>query len=159
MAHTYTAKITWERGLDQAFLDRSYSRGHTWTFDGIEVPASSSPQVVKSYSRSDAIDPEEALLAAASSCHMLSFLDIAARRYFRIDTYVDNAEAILEKRPDGKTAITGIVLRPQILFSSEPAPTPEQVGAMHEKAHELCFIANTLNCEIKVEGSFSHKLG
>src|SRR3954465_10148018 len=115
---TYSATVRWERG-DQAFTDNRYSRGHVWLFDGgVEVAASSSPHVVPlPYSKSDAIDPEEAFIASLSSCHMLWFLAIAAKRRFKIDSYVDDAVGTMARNADGKMAMTRVTLRPRIVFS------------------------------------------
>lgn len=152
MAHVHTATVRWERG-EQPFLDRKYSRAHTWGFDaGLEVPASSSPQVVKlPMSREDAVDPEEGLVAAAASCHMLFFLDLASHAGFRVDRYVDHAEGTMGKLPNGRIAMVAMSLRPDITFSGEKRPTPDDFAQLHHKAHELCYVANSLNFEISVE--------
>jgi organic hydroperoxide reductase OsmC/OhrA len=152
MAHVYQARVSWERG-GQDFLDRQYSRAHVWAFDGgVEVPASASPLVVKPpRGREDAVDPEEAVVAAASSCHMLTFLDLAARQGFRVDRYVDEAEAVMGKRPDGRIALVGMTLRPAVTFSGEKRPTEHEIEQLHEKAGELCFIANSLNFPVSHE--------
>jgi len=150
--HSYDATITWTRG-DQAFADNRYSRGHRWTFDGgAEVPASSSPFVVPvPMSVAANVDPEEALVAATSSCHMLFFLNYAAKRGFVIDSYTDRASGIMEKNAEGKIAMTRITLRPQIVFGGERRPTQEEIDRMHHDSHEQCFIANSLKSEIVLE--------
>lgn len=152
MSHAYGATVSWERGGED-FLDRKYSRAHVWRFDGgVDVPASASPQVVKEpLSRADAVDPEEALVASAASCHMLFFLDLASRKGFRVDSYRDVAEGTLGKRADGRVAMTGITLRPEIAFSGEARPTPEDLAELHHRAHDLCFIASSLNFEVQVK--------
>src|ERR1700745_2603041 len=103
MAHQYTATVLWTRG-DAPFTDRAYSRGHVWRFDGgVEVPGSSSPLSVKlPLSRADAVDPEEALVASVSSCHMLFFLDFAAKSGFVVDKYEDAAVGVMTKNEHGK---------------------------------------------------------
>lgn len=150
--HTYEATITWNRN-DQAFADNRYSRGHTWSFDGgAQVQASSSPLVVPlPMSVAANVDPEEALVASASSCHMLFFLSIAARRGFVIDRYVDHAFGVMEKNAEGKVAMTRITLRPQIDFGGERKPTEEELARIHHESHEQCYIANSLKSEIHVE--------
>jgi organic hydroperoxide reductase OsmC/OhrA len=150
--HKYEATITWQRG-EQDFSDNRYSRAHEWAFDGgTRVPASSSPlSVPLPMSDPAGVDPEEALVAATSSCHMLWFLSIAAKRGFTIDSYVDQAFAVMEKRSDGKVAITRITLRPRIIFSAERRPDAAELDAMHHEAHEQCFIANSLKSEVVVE--------
>ena len=149
---TYTATITWERN-GQVFTDNKYSRGHRWRFDGgIDVPASSSPHVVKlPLSVAEAVDPEEAFVASLSSCHMLSFLWVAARRGFVVERYVDEAVGILAKNADGKPAMTEVTLRPQVTFAGDKRPSPEDHQAMHHEAHDLCFIANSVTTDLRCE--------
>ena len=148
----YTAIISWKRG-DQAFTDNRYSRAHHWRFDGgVEVAASSSPRVVPlPLSNAAAVDPEEALVASLSSCHMLWFLSIAAKRKFRVDSYTDNAEGIIEKNEAGKLAMTRVTLRPDVSFSGEKFPSREELDQMHHKAHEECFIASSVKTEVRCE--------
>lgn len=152
--HTYEATISWERE-GQEFTDNRYSRGHRWSFDGgAQVDASSSPYVVPvPMSVAANVDPEEALVAAASSCHMLFFLSIAARRGFVVDRYVDHAFGVMEKNSEGKVAMTRITLRPQIAFGGERRPTPQELGEIHHASHEQCFIANSLKTGIVVESA------
>src|SRR2546426_11297921 len=141
MAH-YTAEVLWLRG-EQPFLDNRYSRRHALRFDGgVEVPGSSSPNVVPvPMSDAAAVDPEEAFVASLSSCHMLWFLAIAAKRKFRIDRYFDAAIGVMEKNAEGKIAMTVVTLRPEVHFSGERMPTPEEIDQMHHTAHEECYIA------------------
>ena len=153
---TYTATITWERN-GQLFTDNKYSRGHRWRFDGgVEVPASSSPHVVKlPLSVAEAVDPEEAFVASLSSCHMLSFLWVAARRGFVVERYVDEAVGLLAKNADGKPAMTEVTLRPNVTFAGEKRPSPEDHDAMHHEAHGLCFIANSVTTTLRCEPAIS----
>ncbi len=150
--HKYEAKVTWNRN-GAVFTDVKYSRGHEWSFDGgIKVPASASPLAVRApFSVAEAVDPEEALVAAASSCHMLMFLYLAAKQGFVIESYVDNAYGVMEKNAHGKMAITRITLRPNIVISSELAPSPDELLALHHKAHDECIIANSIKSEVVVE--------
>lgn len=150
--HTYEATVAWSRG-EQPFTDNRYSRGHTWSFDGgIQLPASSSPHVVPLPMSVEAnVDPEEALVASASSCHMLFFLGIAAKRGFVVDSYVDRASGAMEKNGDGKIAMTRITLRPEIVFGGECRPTPDDIKRIHHESHEQCFIANSLKTDITIE--------
>jgi organic hydroperoxide reductase OsmC/OhrA len=151
MGH-YTAEVLWLRA-EQHFLDNRYGRAHLIRFDGgLEVPGSSSPQVVPPpLSDAAAMDPEEAFVASLSSCHMLWFLSIAARRKFRVDRYFDAAIGVMEKNPAGKMAMTVVTLRPEVQFSGDRLPTPVQVDQMHHDAHEQCFIANSVKTEIRCE--------
>ena len=148
--HRYEAQIAWQRG-DAKFTDNRYSRGHQWSFDGgITVPASASPNVVPTASVAAAVDPEEALVASAASCHMLWFLSLAAKRGFVVERYVDRAFGELAQNPAGKLAFSRITLRPAIAFAGV-APSPADMAALHHAAHDECFIANSLKAEVVVE--------
>jgi organic hydroperoxide reductase OsmC/OhrA len=145
--------VTWRRDQAAKFTDQRYSRRHEWSFDGgVTVPASSSPLVVPvPMSAAEAVDPEEALVASASSCHMLWFLYAAAKRGFTVDEYVDDAAGTIAKDGAGKTAMTRIALRPRVTFSGEKRPSEDDLQQLHEIAHKECFIANSLKPEIVVE--------
>ncbi|NVD72216.1 OsmC family protein [Duganella sp. BJB1802] len=148
----FEAKIEWTRN-GQDFLGQRYSRAHAWRFDGgATVPASSSPlSVPLPMSDASAVDPEEALVAATSSCHMLFFLSIAAKRGHTVDSYLDHAVGEMGKNAAGKMAMTRIALRPVIAFAGTAPPGAEELEAIHHEAHDKCYIANTLNCEVVVE--------
>lgn len=149
----FEATVTWQRGA-QPFSDNRYSRAHQWEFDGgLRVPASSSPlSVPLPMSDASALDPEEALVAAVSSCHMLFFLSIAAQRGFVVDAYTDHASGSMQKNADGKMAMTRIALRPDIAFSGERVPGADDLAAIHHSAHEQCYIANSIKAEVVIEG-------
>ncbi|MEZ8714571.1 OsmC family protein [Vibrio splendidus] len=149
----YGAVIRWQKAEDEAFSDNQYSRGHTWEFDGgITVPASSSPHVVPlPFSVEANVDPEEAFIAALSSCHMLTFLGIAAKQQYVIDSYVDDAVGVLEEDESGRSSVTKVTLRPDIAFSGTKKPTAKQLEKLHHLAHKNCFIANSVKTEIVVE--------
>jgi organic hydroperoxide reductase OsmC/OhrA len=146
----YTAEVHWTRG-DQPFLDHRYSRRHLLRFDGgLEVPGSSSPHSVRvPFSDPSALDPEEAFVAAVSSCHMLWFLSMAAKHGFRVDTYADSAIGVMTDR-----RIARVTLRPSVAFSGERQPTRDEVVALHHAAHEECYIARSVNSEIVCEPVF-----
>ena len=152
----YSAEISWSRD-GQDFLSNRYSRRHLLRFDGgAEVAGSSSPHVVPlPYSDASAVDPEEAFVASLSSCHMLWFLSIAARRKFCIDAYTDNADGVMEKNAQGKLAMTVVTLRPSITFSGDKLPTKAQIEELHHQAHEECFIANSVRTEVRCEPVFA----
>jgi organic hydroperoxide reductase OsmC/OhrA len=156
MAHEYRATVKWTRG-DGKFTDQRYSRGHTWTFDGgITVAASSSPLSVRlPFSVAEAVDPEEAFVAAVSSCHMLTFLYVAAKQGFVVDCYADDAVGVMTKNERGRMWVSRVTLAPAITFTGEKPPTPEQLAELHHLAHEECFIANSVKSEVVVEGSMS----
>ncbi|HWA48829.1 MAG TPA: OsmC family protein [Dongiaceae bacterium] len=148
MAHAYKATIRWERGA-QIFTDNKYSRGHVWRFDGgIEVPGSSSPLVVPKFSLAEAIDPEEAFVASLSSCHMLFFLSLAGAKGFRIDSYEDAAVGEMGKNEKGKLYVAKVTLHPDIVFSGDKQPSDSDVASLHHRAHEECFIANSVLTEV-----------
>lgn len=149
----YLATISWTRSKDETFTDNKYSRGHNWQFDGgVTVPASSSPHVVPlPYSVEANVDPEEAFVAALSSCHMLFFLSIAAKQKFVVERYTDNAIGIMEKDNNGKITMTRVTLRPKVIFSGTQQPTLTQLEQLHHQSHELCFIANSVKTEVVTE--------
>ena len=148
----YEATIEWSRD-GAVFLDNRYSRGHRWLFDGgIEVPASSSPDILPvPLSVAAAVDPEEAFVASLSSCHMLWFLTIAAKRGFLVDRYRDEAVGVMAKNADGKLAMTVVTLRPDVRFGGDRRPTDDEAIAMHHEAHEQCFIANSVKTDVRCE--------
>jgi organic hydroperoxide reductase OsmC/OhrA len=145
---TYTAAVRWQRN-GAVFSDKKYGRSHVWSFDGgAQVPGSSSPHVVPvPYSDPAAVDPEEAFVAAVSSCHMLWFLSIACKKGLIVESYDDEAEGLMQKNAAGKQAITRVTLRPKVAFSG-PAPDLESFRAMHDEAHQECFIANSIKSEV-----------
>ncbi|MDQ0039209.1 OsmC family protein [Variovorax boronicumulans] len=152
----YTAELLWERG-DQDFLANTYSRRHSLRFDGgAEWAGSSSPHVVPlPFSDASAVDPEEAFVASLSSCHMLWFLTMAVKRKFCVDRYFDAASGVMEKNADGKMSMTVVTLRPEVTFSGENLPTREQIEHMHHRAHEECFIANSVKTDVRCEPIYS----
>jgi organic hydroperoxide reductase OsmC/OhrA len=150
--HNYTATVVWKRAADAPFKDNKFSRAHEWRFDGgTVVPASSSPLSVRvPLSNPAAVDPEEALVAAVSSCHMLFFLSFAAAGGFLIDLYEDEAVGEMAKNTKGAMAIVKVRLRPKITWVGTP-PLAEQLDKLHHRAHESCYIANSITAEIVIE--------
>lgn len=148
----HTANIEWQRD-GASFVDDQYSRAHSWHFDGgLTVPASPSPHIVpEPMSVASNIDPEEAFVASISSCHMLFFLAICARRGIVVDDYRDAAIGHLEKNDSGRMAITRVVLRPRATYSGDKIPDHEQVEKIHHRSHEMCFISNSVQSEITTE--------
>lgn len=152
---TYSATIAWQRG-QQAFSDHRYSRRHAWQFDGgAEVAASSSPQVVAlPMSDAAAVDPEEAFVASLSSCHLLWFLDLAARAGWVVDDYCDAASGVLARNGAGQLAMTVVTLRPRVRFTGDRQPDEAEVRRLHHAAHRHCFIANSVKSELLCEPLF-----
>jgi organic hydroperoxide reductase OsmC/OhrA len=153
---THGCTVHWSRG-EQAFTDRKYSRAHTLRFDGgAVVPASSSPHSVRlPYSDPAGVDPEEALVAAVSSCHMLWFLSLAAEAGLVVDAYEDAAQGVLGKFADGRRGITEVTLRPEVTLSGNTrAVDDDAIAHLHHAAHERCDIANSIRGVVIVAGGW-----
>ncbi|QTN19995.1 OsmC family protein [Brevundimonas sp. AJA228-03] len=147
----HVATIEWSRG-DQAFADNRYSRAHDWRFDGGAVVRGSSAPTSVPLPMSDpaAVDPEEAFVAALSSCHMLFFLAFAAKAGFVVDRYRDAAVGVLGRDDRGRMSMTVVTLRPEVAFAGD-APDAETVADLHHRAHEACYIANSVRTAVRVE--------
>ena len=148
---SYLATVDWRRDGD--FASRRYSRGHTLGFEGgLTVPGTAGPANVNPrYAVEGALDPEQAFTASIAACHMLWFLDVAARAGFVVECYADEAEGTLAPGPSGKQVMTRVLLRPKVVFSGERLPTSVELEALHHEAHEECFIANSVKTEIVIE--------
>ena len=149
---TYTATIRWSLTGDGDFTKGQYSRAHEWEFDGgAVVPASASPHVVPTpWSDVAGVDPEEAFVASLSSCHMLFFVDFARRAGIVVDSYVDEADGVLEKRADGKMWMSRVTLHPRVTWGGT-SPDEAAIADLHHRAHEACFIANSVTTEVTVQ--------
>ena len=149
---TYTATVAWSRPQGAPFKDNKYPRAHEWRFDGgAVVPASSSPKVVPvPMSNPAGVDPEEALVASLSSCHLLFFLFYAAKAGFVIDRYEDDAVGEMGKNAKGLMAMLKVRLRPAIAWVGR-TPSAAELDGLHHKAHESCYIANSVTAEIVIE--------
>lgn len=147
---THSASIQWRRSTDDFAYD-TYNREHAWSFpNGQTIKASAAPE----YFGSDScVDPEEAFVASLSSCHMLTFLAIAARKRYIVDSYADDAMGHLEENSAAKLSITRVELRPRLVFGGGRQPDDATISAMHEMAHNNCFIANSVTTEIVVTPS------
>ena len=153
---SHTAELSWVRE-DQPFLDNRYSRRHMARFDGgAVVPASASPHVVRvPLSDPSAVDPEEAYVASLASCHMLWFLGLAAGQGFRVDSYRDAAVGSMGRDERNRVVMREVLLRPRVDFSGEQVPTRAQIEQLHHAAHEACFLANSVRCEVRCEPDFT----
>ena len=149
---SYTATIRWKRGSDGDFAKGQYSRAHEWAFDGgAVVPASPSPHIVPTpWSDAAVVDPEEAFVASLASCHMLFFVDFARRAGLLVEAYVDEAEGELGKRADGRMAMTRVTLHPRVTWGGTP-PDAAAIADLHHRAHDACFIANSVRSEVRVD--------
>jgi organic hydroperoxide reductase OsmC/OhrA len=147
----HRAIVSWKR-TSPDFLRGKYSREHTWTFDGgITVPASPSPSVVPvPYSNPAYVDPEEAFVAAVSSCHMLAYLYVAHQQGFQVDSYHDEAVGVMTKNERGVPWVSSVTLHPEITYSGERLPTPADEEDLHHMAHTQCFIANSIKTAVTV---------
>ena len=148
----HKAAIHWQHPSPD-FGRGKYSREHTWTFDGgITVAASPSPSAVPvPYSNPAHVDPEEAFVAAISSCHLLSFLYVAARQAFVVARYDDEAVGTMTKNEKGVLWVSSVVLRPKIAYGGEKQPSAAEADHLHHLAHEQCYIANSVKTDIRVE--------
>jgi organic hydroperoxide reductase OsmC/OhrA len=149
----HRATIAWQStAAADAFVKGRYSREHTWTFDGgVTVAASPSPSVVPApWSNPAHVDPEEAFVAAVSSCHMLTFLFVAAKAGFAVERYVDHAVGTMTKGDRGPW-ISRVTLAPAITFAGAP-PSAAELATLHHAAHDGCFIANSIKTDVVVEG-------
>lgn len=149
----YTAQLEWQRGTLETFIDQRYSRRHTLRFDGGAVlAASSSPAVVPlPWSDAAAVDPEELFVAALASCHMLWFLSLAAAAGHVVDHYEDEAVGYMARDAAQRLAMTTVTLRPRVRCSGAHPPDAAALAALHHRAHEACFIANSVKTEVRCE--------
>ena len=144
----HIAKLEWTLRTD-SFDYESYNREHTHIFDsGIQVPGSAAPQF---HGNAAFVDPEELFLASIASCHMLTFLAIAAKKRRTVIRYTDKAIGTLEKNDNGQLCFKTVYLHPNaIFFSRDDTPTPDELEKMHKLAHQECFIANSIGCRVVV---------
>jgi organic hydroperoxide reductase OsmC/OhrA len=153
----HRALVRWEH-TGGPFLERQYSRAHTWTFDGgLTVPASASPANVPGvYADASAVDPEEAFVAAISSCHMLVFLFLAASEGIEVLRYEDDAVGHMTPNERGIPWVSTVELSPRVMYADGSAPDASREADLHHRAHEQCFIANSVRTEIVVRGIGVH---
>ena len=149
----HRASVQWLRGEDEDFARGRYSRAHLWSFDGgAQLRASASPSVVRApWSDAAAVDPEEAYVAALSSCHMLWFLSLAAAAGFVVESYADDAVGHMREVRPRREAVTEVLLRPHVVFDPAHAADAAQLEALHHAAHDHCFLANSVKTTIRVE--------
>jgi len=149
----HRASVQWQRADGEDFARGRYSRAHRWNFDGgAEVRASASPSVVRApWSDPSAVDPEEAYVAALSSCHMLWFLSLAAAAGFVVEKYEDEPVGHMREVRPKREAIAEVILRPRVTFDPAHAPNTAGLDALHHAAHDHCFLANSVNTTIRIE--------
>jgi len=140
----HRATVEWKRSGE--FRYETYSRSHTIDFDGITVPGTAAPGNIPATARGAAgVDPEQAFVASLSACHMLWFLHLACQKKWVVERYVDQAVGVLDK-----TWIARVTLRPAVSFSGK-TPTEKEHAELHHRAHEKCYIANSVKTEVIVE--------
>jgi organic hydroperoxide reductase OsmC/OhrA len=148
---THTADIRWTLKEGDDVAKGRFSRGHDLSFDGgLTIPGSASPHVVGKWAVEAAVDPEEMLVAALSSCHMLSFLHVARLAGFAVASYADHAEGVTGDIAPGRMAVTKVVLHPRIEWTGS-APDKEKLDHLHHQAHDICFIANSVTTRVTIE--------
>jgi organic hydroperoxide reductase OsmC/OhrA len=150
----HKATIRWQNSAPgPEFGKGRYSREHTWSFDGgVTVPASSSPSVVRPpYSNPAGVDPEEAFVASIASCHMLTFVYLAARRGFDVTSYEDDAVGHMTKNERGVPWVSSVVLHPRVVYAGTP-PSPHEEEQLHEESHLECYISQSVKTDIRVAG-------
>jgi organic hydroperoxide reductase OsmC/OhrA len=141
------ATIQWRRTSD-TYTYETYNRAHEWHFHAETVAASSAPDF---RGEAERVNPEEAFIAALSSCHMLTLLALASKKKLSLDSYHDEAVGYLEKNQAGRLAITRVILRPRIQWSSGVTVSKSDLDTLHHQAHEGCFIANSVTTDVRVE--------
>jgi organic hydroperoxide reductase OsmC/OhrA len=144
----YVAKLSWSLGEGE-LAHGKYSTNHRMTFSGgLSAIMTSAPE----YGGDNRyVNPEEALAAALSSCHMMTFIALAAKARWKLTRYRDRAVAALGKTEDGRTRVSEIVLHPVTEFEPGHEIGPDKLSEMHERAHRYCFVANAISCEMRVE--------
>jgi len=150
----HEATIEWRR-LTPDFNYATYDRGHWLSFgEDIRVPGTAARgNIPQTAPAPPGVDPEQTFVAALASCHMLWFLHLACTQKLVVDRYVDRAGGVLEKNAEGKLAMTRVTLKPSVTFSGTQ-PSEADVRALHERAHEKCFIANSVKTEVFIEPEF-----
>ena len=149
----HKAKIEWKCTTPDFRLGK-YTREHTWSFDGgVSVPASAAPAVVPApWSNPAHVDPEEAFVASIASCHMLTYLHVARLAGFQIESYADEAVGEMAKNERGVAWVAVVTLNPTIVYSGDKRPTHEQEAELHHKAHDGCFVSQSVKTDVKVSG-------
>lgn len=146
--HEYRATTSWRRTSEEFTYD-TYNRTHEVKFGGGEViPWSAAPEFKGDANR---VNPEEAFVASLSTCHMLTFLALCARKRFTVDTYFDEASGVLERNAQGRYWVARVSLRPRVAFSGARQPSTGELSDLHRTAHETCFVANSVKSEVTVD--------
>jgi len=128
------------------FEPAQYSRAHRIEFESLELAGNAAKEnIPPGAPHGPGADPEQLFVASLSACHMLWFLHLACQKKWVVDRYVDEAVGVLDK-----TWISRVTLRPVVSFAGA-APSREAHAALHQRAHEKCFIANSVKTEVRVE--------
>lgn len=145
--HTYAVQVEWT-GNDGAGTTsyRSYRRDHTISSAGRPpIPASSDPAFRGDPSRHN---PEELLVAALSSCHMLWYLHLCAVNQVSVQTYLDSATGLMEEAPDGAGQFVRVTLQPRVAIAV--GGDVDRARSLHEEAHRYCFISRSVNFPVEI---------
>ncbi|PJZ71145.1 osmotically inducible protein OsmC [Leptospira perolatii] len=140
-------RINWQKGTEE-FTYETYDRTHEISFEGGRKILASATSTY--FGKAEYANPEELITAALCSCHLLTFLAVAARKKFTILQYSDAAVATLEKNPEGKLSIVKIDLYPRTKFSSDKVPDMEELRSLHELSHKNCFIGNSIKSQVVI---------
>lgn len=147
MSTLFQIDLNWERTTEEFGFEK-YNRNHTIHFSGKQIVNVSA--AADYFGNADMTNPEELLASALSSCHMLTFLAVASKSGYIVDSYQDHAVATMAKNEEGKVAVTVIDLKPVVKFSGAKIPDEEKIKSMQEKAHRNCFIANSIKTKVNV---------
>ena len=144
----YQVSLKWESDSED-FSYKKYTRTHEWTFGGgTRVKASAAPEYL---GKTELVNPEEAFAASLASCHLLTFLAIASYKNFQVESYNDEITAVVAKNENHKLAVTKVILRPKVKFNGDKSPEKAELKKMHDKAHEECFISNSVSTEVVID--------
>ena len=146
--HNYELDVEWTGNLGTGTDHyRSYKRDHHIRIKGKpELEGSADPTFRGDPSRHN---PEEMLVAALSACHLMSYLHVCAVNGVVVTSYIDHATGAMETYPDGSGRMTEVVLHPTVTVLDAEMLEPAKL--LHDKAHELCFIAHSVNFPVRIE--------
>lgn len=143
----HKVSLEWNR-QGKSFDYEKYSRDHAIIFgEGTRVCASASPEF---HGNPSCLDPEQAFVSSLASCHMLTFLAIASKKGYIVESYRDQCAAQLGRNERRKPAVVKAILSPVVEFGAGKKPSQEEYETLHDRAHSACFIANSIAQCVKV---------
>lgn len=144
----HKVKLHWKKET-QSFDYKDYNREHDFIFsEKAIVRASSAPQFLGD---PDCADPEQAYVAAISSCHLLFFIAYCSKKRITVLDYQDNAMGVLEPNENNALWISQVILNPKVVFEQGHEPDQEGLERLHAMAHKNCFLANSVKSEVRVK--------